>query len=392
MNITNTGDDGIFAGGPNAGDIVTGVTLRGVLLSGNGNAVNENGIEFRDVVGTVVIENTRVTNSGEHGAVYFNNSGTIASLTLTNVEIDSHSSGVGFNFELQSGGSPNLTAATVTQSNFHDNFATGLFFVNNGAGTMNVTIGDATGATTNTFTNNNIGIDVSAGPFSNTTTFNVLNNTAITGHNSHAMNFFSADTVGNTSSNTFNGTISGNIIGGAGVGSGSAIGNGIRVNVNDPATARIRIENNTVNDISANGRGMELVSRLGNNLGAMHLTLLNNTVTTAMAANGLAGIFISADENNVVANIRGNTVSGNVCEDFGAPGFVFIGCDILVQEVAGSTFQLERNAGSDPAAANAREQILNTNTAVNGNVEEIDAAGNISTNIAFVAPGTVLLP
>ena len=392
MNITSTGDDGIFAGGLGAGDGVNGFSLRGVFLNNNGNAVGEHGVELRDVTGVLTFQNSRVTNSHEDGIRHFNDSGTVSSLTIDNVEIDNNSSGAGYNFEVLGSSNASLTSAVVTSSNFHDLFATGAFFVNNSNGSMTVTIGDSSGVTSNTFTNNNIAIDVSAGPFSNTTTFNVLNNTTITGSNSHAMNFFSADTGGNTSTNTFNGTISGNVIGGAGAGSGSAIGNGIRVNVNDPATARIRIESNTVNDISANGRGMELVSRLGNNLGTMHLTLLNNSVTTAMAVNGLAGIFISADENNIVANIRGNTVSGNVCEDFGAPGFVFFGCDILVQEATGSTFELERDAGGDPPAANAREQILNTNTAVNGNVEEIDAGGAISTNITFVAPGTVLLP
>ena len=397
MNITNTGDDGVRLGGAAAGDFVTSFTMRGGLLSNNGNANGEHGIEMRDVHGTVLIDNTRVTNSNTDAIRHFNDSGTIASLTLTNSELDNAQNGAGFNFELQSGaGNPALTTGLVSGNNIHDIFATGPFFVNNGGGTMGAA-GTPLVIQNNTVTDNNLGIDVSVGVQSGTSHYDVLNNLSILRHASHAMNFFSGDTAGDTSSNTINQRITGNDIGDGTAGSGSTTGTGIRANVSDPVDLDSLIDDNQL--LNVKGRGIEAVGRLGGNGGDVDFTITNNTVVkdkgTPFFGDTFAGVFVSADGNPVCSNIRTNNVDGDICEDFGAgAGFVFLGCDFLLEEAVGSALSVESGpTDCGGPCSDATAHVLATNTAVNGNVRERDSAGNVTTGAAaLVALGTCQVP
>ncbi|MCG8403774.1 MAG: Ig-like domain-containing protein, partial [Phycisphaerales bacterium] len=298
-------------------------------------------------------------------------------------------------------GSASVTA-TLLRNTFSGAASESVLFTNNSTGTMNVTIGGATVADSNTFTNNNEAIEVVADPMSNVTNVTVQNNVTITGCTVDAMGFFSGDTMNNGSMNTFNLTVTGNTIGTVAPNTGSDGGSGIRIDMNDPVDCAALISGNTIRGIGAVndpfnplefGTGIDVACRSGGGLGTTDITITNNDVT----ALGGSALFMTADSgqtgdsHQITANVSGNTFDGGFVIDFGLAGSVFGGGDIVVQEIQNNpdagVFRLEGNA------ANAATQLTNSNTAANNEVHEIDDNGaSGATNIAIVAPGTTQLP
>ncbi len=388
MNITSTGDDGIFAGGTGATDNVNGFALRGVLLQNNGNAVDEHGVEFRDVLGTVVIENSRFTNPGEDTFRFFNNGGTLGSLTITNSEFDNSGSGSGLNFELLTSATMSGTA-TLTANNFHDNFATGAFFINNSsAGKLEVTIGDSTNATRNTFTTNNIAIDVSHGPSTGTTIWDIVNND-ITDTNSHGMNFFVAS--GSSSTATVQGKVRNNILRQAGSSNGG--GNGIRVNLNDAPPAIVEITGNDIDTHAItpsgfnNGRGIEVTSRLGNKRN--DVTITNNIVRVDDAEFPLEAIFVTADSGQASDNVTlCAEISGNTAVSTDSvPANFDLGIGIhLVQTrspaSSGPSQIILPGLGANPTIADVESFVFTKNPNALGDAANVQATRQDTTGFA----------
>ncbi|MCI0680523.1 MAG: Ig-like domain-containing protein, partial [Gemmataceae bacterium] len=174
----------------------------------------------------------------------------------------------------------------------------------------------------NTFTNNNIHIDLNQQNDTDPVgshTFVVRNNT-MTGSRSHAMNIFAA---AGSFGGEFTGTINNNTIGNASIdGSGSEIGNGIRVNMNGGTDATMLIHDNDIVE-TPNGRGIEVIGR--NGLGTLDITITDNLVDHynltfpiggGAAAFPLGAIYVNAAKGGgsgiigftVQADVRGNTV------------------------------------------------------------------------------------
>ena len=357
MNITNTGDDGIYGGGTNPGDSVNGFALRGGFLSNNGDAVNEHGLEFRDLHGTVVIDNTQVTGSAEDALRIFNDAGELSDLDIANSTFTLNSPALGNNgLNIEARGAARMSDIDIAGCTFSQLRATGVRVSTTDAALVDVDIA------TSTFANNNIAVDLAA-VANSTLIVDVHNNPSITGHSSHAVNVFSGD----PSAATISGSIRSNTIGTAGVpSSGSAFGNGLRLAINGASNATLTVDSNTIQEIEF-GRGIETIARLGT--GTASVAITNNTVRVNTTW-GLAGIYLeSEDTNTLCARITDNDVVGG-------PYFFGFGGAYLLNQYGG-TFNLEGMAGD------AATEISNTNTGTPVNTSGV---------VTIVPPGTCPQP
>ena len=124
MFVGGGGNDGIN------GSSVTGFTLANSLISGNGNAVGENGIEFTNLLGTAVISDTTVHNSFSDNLKITNTSGTLNSLNIKNSTFDQSSipvspaGGNGVVITMQ--GTAVMTDGSINLSTFRNNFSNGI--------------------------------------------------------------------------------------------------------------------------------------------------------------------------------------------------------------------------------------------------------------------------
>ncbi|MGH2689934.1 MAG: cadherin-like domain-containing protein, partial [Actinomycetota bacterium] len=260
MVVQNGTDDGI------RGTNVTGFTLAGSTVSGNGDVVGERGIEFTGLFGSPTISDSVVTGSAEDNLYVNNTSGTLTLLTVTGTpaaspstcQFNNTSATVGNDGILFLGGGSANMAISVTNCSF-SNSRGDHFQATNAAGatgTMDVVFqaNELTGAA------GNLGAGVTIFPSGGTTTFDVVGND-IQGA------VFSAVMVNlNTSapaSSVLSGTVSGNTIGTAGtLDSGSVQGDGISVLSNGPGTTTVAITNNTIRQYS-NLAGINIHQRDG---------------------------------------------------------------------------------------------------------------------------------
>lgn len=207
----------------------------------------------------------------------------------------------------------------------------------------------------NTFTNNNIHIDLNQQNDTDPVgghTFKILNNTTMTGANSHAINIFAA---AGSFAGTFQGRIENNVIGSAGVaGSGSSIGNGIRVNINGGSVATMLLNGNTIRQ-TPNGRGIEVIGR--NGTGGLDVTVTSNDVDPQDTSGfPLSAILVQSNCvtvcNTVRSDIRLNTVPLGVTTDL-LPTYLGL------VETGASTSQV---VDSPPASVDCTVQLTSTNT------------------------------
>ena len=328
MTITSNLGDGI------GGSTVNGFALDNDTITSNGNdaASDESGINLAAVTGTVAggtrptsITNTTISNNNEFELQIRNTSGTLADFRMSGNTISSN--GLPINGNTSSphgnlvnflGGGTSVMTLTVTSGTFTGNWnfdnqpatitATAIGAVNQGTShTVNVS-----GAT---FTNNNVGVDVSSDPINTTLTFNIQNNTFV-GSRAVAINSFQN---GNPPfDRTVNGRIQNNTIGTLGVAaSGSRLGNGISIQNEGAAPVTMLISGNTIQEV-ASFPGISSNIGLG---GAVtggkttNLTITNNVIRNI----GSRGIALQENQVNppqtpgpfpvLCANVSGNTFS-----------------------------------------------------------------------------------
>ena len=293
ITIQTTGNDGIYA------QDVDGFALRGGSLINNGDDANDHGIEFANLSGAAVIDNTEIQSSRVDALRLINDSAFLTSLDITNSIFRDNSGAqgnVGLNLETRN--DAQFQDVNISGCTFSGLQATGVLVTANNNSFIDVS------ASTSVFTNNNIAFDVGSGG-SSSLVFAFTDNATITGHSSHAVNVFTAS--GSTGGSMV-GTISGNTIGTAGVAaSGSANGNGIRININGQTNGTIAVTGNDIRNVEF-GRGIEALARLGT--GGLDLTLDGNTIAEP-GGFALAGMFVSSNDNNpMCANIVNNDVTG----------------------------------------------------------------------------------
>jgi hypothetical protein len=203
---------------------------------------------------------------------------------------------------------------TVTSGTFTGNWnaasppatitATAISAVNQGtAHTVNVS-----GAT---FSNNNVGVDVSSDPIATDLRFNISNN-SFQFSRAVAINSFQN---GNPPYNrNVNGTIQNNTIGTLGsAGSGSALGNGISVQNEGAITVNFLISGNTVQEVTSfPGISTNVgLAGLATGGGTTNVTITNNVVRNI----GSRAIVVQDNQSlapfpTVCADISGNSFSG----------------------------------------------------------------------------------
>lgn len=350
MIVQASGDDGIF------GTTVNGFTLASSSVINNGNASADDGIYLVNPVGAIALTSVTATGNAHNNAWIYdsNNTGGNSSLALTGGSYSSTANANGnHGLLLDILGTAVLGTSTISGSTFSNNKVMGMQVLTGDSATISdLTISGNTFQDTGTGNSQEISMDVSKAGTSNMTV-KVLNNTGITGHNSHGMNFFTAAGAGTTG--TYNLRISGNTIGNAAVaGSGSLIGNCMRVNINGDAAASVLIDGNVLRQCP-NGRGIEIIGRNGN--GVLDVTVTNNDVNTNdVSGFPLAAILVQSNDltvpKTVRSDVRGNTVPAGTAFDVVT---TFIG----VVETGTSTSQLVDTA---PASGSCTAQLTSTNT------------------------------
>jgi YVTN family beta-propeller protein len=345
MNVQNGGDDGI------TGTTVNGLALSNMNVSGNGNAVNERGLDFSGLTGTATIGSSTFTGNAEDDANIVNSSGSL-NLTVTGSTFSNTSTLVGNDGIHVNSNDTAAVTASVTGSTFNHNRGDQFQFATNVS---------ATGTNTVTFSNNTLtgdrgsthggtdlggGITISTEGSSHTTA--TVSNNNIQGAVDTAIKLDLG--TQSTAGATLVGTISGNTIGTAATAdSGSAQNNGISASVHGQGTETVSITGNTVRQYNLNG--INAVTNLG--APTENATITGNTVGNP-GAFALNGIFVNAGASST-GNTGGTPDAGTLCAGIGGAG-------ALANAITGAG-----TGGADPTATDFRlRQRFNTTVKLPG--------------------------
>lgn len=338
---------------------VLGFALRNSSVINNGDAVTEHGLYLLNPAGPLVLANVTATGNASNNVfiVDGDNSGGATSLTVLGGSYSNNDPVTGnHGMLIEVAGSAVWAPSLIESASFSDNRSLGLQVVTGGNAQLNgITIDGNQFAGNASASGQQIGLDVSKAGTS-TLTATVRNNSFL-GHNSHAMNFFSA--AGPGTGGNYNARIENNTVGDAGVvESGSRIGNCMRIIMQGDSVDRVLVDGNVLRQCPL-GRGIEAISR--NGTGGADFTITNNTaIPDDSSGSPLAGIFVQSNAvtipNSLRANIFGNTVPVGSTVDvvntyLGLVGSNGAGCQ-LVGTAANPTAQLvNTNTGSASAGA-----------------------------------------
>ncbi len=307
MRINGGGDDGI------RGSTVNGFALGTSVVSGNGNALNENGLDFSGLVGTASITNTAVTQSHHNNVIIRNSSGTLTMLTVSSSSISNNVSttdGDGFLFEAS--GTANMST-NISGSTFSahqgDHFQAAAL----DSGILNVVFSG------NTLSGGH------AAPLGQGITINA----------SSALPGFTGSVTYDVDGNNFTGAISNSIFVGLGITasgssmvgkvrnntigtSGSALScstqaNGVYIDARGNGTFTSQVSNNIIRQCFDRG----ILSEAGDGSGVVNLTIQGNTIDQMVGASREA---IQTNHGITSTNVFGVADSPDVCLQLGGAG------------------------------------------------------------------------
>ncbi|MEZ5585165.1 MAG: hypothetical protein R3F37_22610, partial [Candidatus Competibacteraceae bacterium] len=136
VNISNSNVNGIF------GNNVTGFTLNGANVTGNGDAVNEGGLRFEEnLLGTAVISSSTISGSAEHNIEIINTMG-VLNLSITDSTISTNSAALGADGLLLETRNSAQATVMVTGSTFTDNQSDGIQISAIDASVASLTVND----------------------------------------------------------------------------------------------------------------------------------------------------------------------------------------------------------------------------------------------------------
>ena len=290
VKVNSGGDDGI------RGASVSGLTLSNSEVSGNGNAANENGLDFTQLSGTVSVTGTTVSSSADRNVSVVNESGTVDATFSGGAYSNTNSSAVGRDSIFFEGTNTGTIGVKVENATFTNNKDDHVQVTTDTANTVteNVTVSGNTMSNTLGQTGGSVRVN----PGGNATVNATLANNNIQGAELQAI---AVDTQGNETSvqpAQVNLTISGNTIGNPAVSrSGGYIGNGLSVSSNGSATITALIANNNVYQYY-NAFGMDLIQNEG--VGTLNATVRSNKISNpaAEALYGLRMVIGSGDGDN----------------------------------------------------------------------------------------------
>jgi hypothetical protein len=374
MKVTTGGDDGI------RGTTVAGFTFSNGTVSSNGNAANENGMDFANLTGSANITSSTLTANYESNLNVVNDTGA-TTLNLSNDTLTSsaHNSGAIIETTGTGGGASNTTVNVTGTTAISSNFADGLQCSGTATagGPGSILTCNVTGAT---FDANNIALNVDQSENADVV-FDIESNVLKNSH-SHALNLFTNATLVNGASMI--GKVVNNNIGVAGVfDSGSAIGDGIRVVGQGRSDTAIRMQGNTIREVP-NGYGFEIFGRAGD--GGADYTVVSNTVVLPTGTNQSvgcgAGVMCPLDDFHIEAN-GGNNVCAKVSGNAGYIPTAIGGLD---------AYRLKKGTLANPAgvvsATTFRLEGTNANAQTEITATNVGAPVNADATIAMVAAGT----
>jgi hypothetical protein len=346
MYIGGGGDDGI------RGTRVTGFTLANSLVTGNGNAVGERGIDLIELGGSGGISSSTITGSAETNLRIENDlvnltSFNITGSTFSNTNMTTGDDGI----LILNTGSAAMTVS-VTGSTFTDNRGDHFQAATdaNATGTMNITFNDNVLNTTAGNDPNVLGGGITINTSGALDIVFQVNNNNIQQAFDDAINI-NLD-PGSLAGASMNGTISGNTIGSPGVlDSGSESSNAITIGSKGAGSTTINVTNNFIYQW-ANTYGIFIGTTEGSsNVNAL---VSGNTVKNP-GTFGLNGIRIDAgatagDNGLLEVTLVNNDVTGSG-GSAGSPG---VDPDIRLRQRFNTTIKLPGYAGgnSDTAAVN----------------------------------------
>ncbi len=320
MRVINGGNDGL------QGTNVTGFSLISSLFDNNGNALNENGLDFGDsssttpngLHGTGVITNSTVQNSYYNGVSIRNLDGVaLTSFTVTGSQFRSLPANGDSNDSvfMEAGGTANM-AISVTGSFFAsiegDHFQAAA--LNSGTLNVNLTNNTLTGGHSTPLGQGitiNAATGVAFGGYTGRIDYDINGNN-ITGAVSNG-----ATVALGTSSATavFDGFVRNNVIGTSAVAlSCSTQANGVYIDARGNGTHTSSVTGNTIRQCFDRG----ILSEAGDGDSVLNLTVTGNTIDQQVGA--LAREAIQTNHGITTTNVFGNVDSNAVCLQLGGAG------------------------------------------------------------------------
>ncbi|WP_338089663.1 Ig-like domain-containing protein [Nocardioides lijunqiniae] len=303
LRVSGGADDGIRA------TSVTGLALVGALVSGNGNAVSERGLDYANVSGAVTVTDTVVTGSAETNARVANDSGSTTSLAVTGSTFSSSSTAFGAHgLEVRPDGDATVNT-TVRSSTFAANRDAGFLLANTGGSpTMTLTMSGST------VTGGNAGAvsgqpGIVVTPTAEAQTTVLINGNDITGTNGSAVVI--NPLAGSTSAARIDATVTGNRIGDATASSDSAQGAGLVLRAAGDGDARFAVRDNTIRAFAQEGILVRALDGSGGTA-EVAVTLTGNVLSAPGRSDVWEGIFVGAGSLG--------TDNAVVCADIGGPG------------------------------------------------------------------------
>jgi VCBS repeat-containing protein len=356
MVIENNAADGIN------GSQVSGFTLAGSTVSGNGTQANvsgenNDGLDFSPngtgspdgLTGTATISGSTITGSADNNAIISDSSGTL-SLTVTGSTFSSNNSTTGNDgLHIDANGSTNATVS-VTGSTFTNNFGDHFQFSTDSAstGTNSVTFSNNTLNTTATGV---LGGGLVISPFGNSKT-----SITVDGNNIQKSVFTGIAIDEDGTSGTLSGTVNGNTIGTAATSNSGSEGNDIGIFAEGSVTETLAVTNNDLFQY-ANEAGISFLDREGSP--TMNLTITGNTIADpgTFGSWGLLGEAgaQTGDAGNVCAAISGNSMKGSAQAGQG-------GADFELDQEFSSTIKLPGYTGGSQATSAVVTFVQGNNT------------------------------
>jgi len=283
VKVNSGGDDGI------RGANVNGFSLTGSSeVSGNGNAVTEDGLDFTNLTGTVALTGATVSSSADNNVSVVNASGTLNATVSGGAYSSTSSSAVGADGIHVEGTETGTIGLKVEGATFANNRDDHVQVTTDGSNTTaeNITLKN------NTMSNTvgSAGGNVTLNPGGNAAMKTAITNNEITGARIEGITIDTPGSAVSPQPATIDATITNNTIGNPAVaGSGSSSGNGIGIRSNGMATVKVLVENNSISQY-INAEGILLTQNDGN--GSLDATVRANTITNPgpAALNGILGI------------------------------------------------------------------------------------------------------
>jgi hypothetical protein len=357
VSLTNVDMNGGNQVGIN-GNSVTNLSLTNSNVLNFGDQVREDGLKFRNLLGTSSITATNIS-ANEAVQVHVENlSGTLTSLTIIDSLISTSAAPNGSHgilFDTHNTATAKLIVRGTAFTNLFSNCIDALGDGTSG-GLEVVVNGQSTGTASNSFQGCGASAITIAQNGAAPVSFNIFDNgTALTptflgGISSHAININQAGSA--PVSAVLQGAITNNFIGNnSSPTSSTAGGNGIQILTVAPGTTTVLVSNNTIQGVANNGINAQMSEDTDVNH-RLNVTLLNN-VATVSNPTGFDGIRVVAgalstpapgDAGILCAEINNNDAST-----------VAAGNDFTVRQRFATTFQLRGYTGgnTDTAAVQA---------------------------------------